>query len=82
MLKDLKATREQRIKRLEDSKQTFIGWVRNLMSNPETRREMGESMEKMRLAMGIEKDRLSEWHQYEDHLVDQPFLTPDTTKGG
>ncbi len=52
------------------------------MSNPETRREMGESMEKMRLAMGIEKDRLSEWHQYEDHLVDQPFLTPDTTKGG
>ena len=41
MLKDLKATREQRIKRLEDSKQTFIGWVRNLMSNPDTRREMG-----------------------------------------
>ena len=51
MLKDLKATREQRIKRLEDSKQTFIGWVRNLMSNPETRQQMGTDMEKMRLAI-------------------------------
>jgi len=82
MLKDLKATREQRIKRLEDSRQTFIGWVRNLMSNPDTRREIGTEMEKMRLAMNNEQERLSEWHQYEDQLVDQPFLTPDTTKGG
>jgi len=80
MLKDLKATREQRIKRLEDSKQTFIGWVRNLMSNPEARRQMGNDMEKMRLAMEVEKERLSEYHQYEDGNIDQPFLTPDTVK--
>ena len=82
MLKDLKATREQRIKRLEDSKQTFIGWVRNLMSNPQTRSELGTEMEKMRLAVNKEQERLSEYHKYEDSLVDQPFLTPDTTKGG
>ena len=80
MLKDLKATREQRIKRLEDSKQTFIGWVRNLMSNPETRQQMGTDMEKMRLAMEAEKKRLSEYHKYEDGNIDQPFLTPDTVK--
>ena len=80
MLKDLKATREQRIKRLEDSKQTFIGWVRNLMTNPEVRREMGTNMEKMRLAMEVEKERLSEYHKYEDGNIDQPFLTPDSTK--
>ena len=80
MLKDLKATREQRIKRLEDSKQTFIGWVRNLMSNPDTRREMGIEMEKMRLAMKQEEKRLSEYHQYEAGGIDQPFLTPDTVK--
>ena len=80
MLKDLKATREQRIKRLEDSKQTFIGWVRNLMSNPEARREMGVEMEKMRLATNIEADRLSEYHKYEDGTIDQPFLTPDSVK--
>ena len=80
MLKDLKATREQRIKRLEDSKQTFIGWVRNLMSNPDTRREIGIEMEKMRLAMNKEAERLSEYHKYEDCLIDQPFLTPDSVK--
>ena len=80
MLKDLKATREQRIKRLEDSKQTFIGWVRNLMTNPEVRREMGTNMEKMRLAVEVERERLSEYHKYEDGNIDQPFLTPDSTK--
>ena len=80
MLKDLKATREQRIKRLEDSNQTFIGWVRNLMSTPDTRREIGIEMEKMRLAMNKEAERLSEYHKYEDGLIDQPFLTPDSVK--
>jgi len=80
MLKDLKATREQRIRRLEDSKQTFIGWVRNLMSNPEVRRQIGKDMEKMRLAMDTEQKRLAEYHKYEDGNIDQPFLTPDTAK--
>jgi hypothetical protein len=80
MLKDLKATREQRIKRLEDSKQTFIGWVRNLMSNPEARRSIGVQMEKMRLATDKEVERLSEYHKYEDGTIDQPFLTPDSVK--
>jgi hypothetical protein len=35
-------------------------------------------MEKMRLAMLKEKERLSQFHQYEDGQIDQPFLTPDT----
>ena len=80
MLKDLKATREQRIKRLEDSKETFVAWVRNLMTNPEIRYEMGVEMEKMRHATNEAAKRLSEYHQYEDQFVDQPFLTPDTVK--
>ena len=80
MLKDLKATREQRIKRLEDSKQTFIGWVTDLMVSPEKRHELGIEMEKMRLAMDKERETLSEWHQYEDKVIDQPFLTPDSVK--
>ena len=80
MLKDLKATREQRVKRLEDSKQTFISWVQNLMTNPDVRQEIGIEKEKMRLSVEKERKRLSEWHQYEDKLVDQPFLTPDSVK--
>jgi hypothetical protein len=50
------------------------------MSDPETRHTMGIEMEKMRLATYKEQERLSEYHQYEDQIIDQPFLTPDTVK--
>ncbi len=80
MLKDLKGTREQRIKFLEDSKETFSGWMRKLLTNEDFRQGLGQRMEKMRLAMHKEKERLSEYHIYEDGLGDQPFLTPDTVK--
>ena len=80
MLKEMKGTREQRIKRLEDSKQTFTGWVAHLMQNPQLAEQYGAEMEKMRLAMEKEKERLSEFHKYDDGQIDQPFLTPDTVK--
>ena len=35
MLKEMKATREQRVKRLEDSKQNFTSWMAHLVANPE-----------------------------------------------
>jgi hypothetical protein len=80
MLKDLKATREQRVKRLEDSKTTFIGWLRRLMEEPELRYQLGVNMEKMRIATEMERKRLTEYHSYEDDGVDQPFLTPEDAK--
>jgi len=80
MLKEMKATREQRVKRLEDSKQSFTTWVAHLMSNPETAKNYGLEMEKMRLAMLKERDRLSAYHKYEDGMVDQPFLNHETVK--
>ena len=80
MLKEMKATREQRVKRLEDSKQNFTSWLSHLMSNPEIARNYGMEMEKMRLAMNVEKERLSKYHKYQDQMVDQPFLTPDTVQ--
>ena len=80
MLKEMKATREQRVKRYEDSKHSFTGWVIHLISNPELTRSYGIEMEKMRLATQKEMDRLGRFHQYEDGQVDQPFLTPDTVK--
>jgi hypothetical protein len=80
MLREMKGTREQRIKRLEDSKQSFIAWVASLMQDPETLKRYGIEMEKMKMAMEKEKDRLSAYHKYEDGVVDQPFLTPDTVK--
>jgi hypothetical protein len=80
MLKEMKATREQRVKRLEDSKTSFSGWMAYLVANPEVTKSYGLQMEKMKLAMNKERDRLSEYHKYQDDLVDQPFLTPETVK--
>lgn len=80
LLKDMKATREQRVKRLEESKASFTGWVANLMSSPETLKKYGIEMEKMRLSMQKEQERLSAYHKYADGIVDQPMLTPETVK--
>lgn len=80
MLREMKGTREQRIKRLEDSKQSFTSWVAAMMQDPERMKRYGIEMEKMRAAMKKEEERLSSFHKYEDGTVDQPFLTPDTVK--
>ena len=80
MLKEMKGTREQRIKRLEESKQSFTSWVASMMQDPERMKAYGMEMEKMRIAMEKEGERLSAFHTYEDGTVDQPFLTPDTIK--
>lgn len=80
MLREMKGTREQRIKRLEDSKQSFTSWVAAMMQDPERMKRYGIEMEKMRTAMKKEGERLASFHKYEDGTVDQPFLTPDTVK--
>jgi hypothetical protein len=80
MLKEMKATREQRVQRIQDGKQTFTGWLTYLMTNPEKTREYGLEMEKMRMAMLKEQERLSQYHKYEDGEVDQPFLNSETVK--
>ena len=80
MLKDLKGTREQRIKAIEDSKLTFASLVKKIATDPSYRNHIGIEMEKMRLATEKEKERLSEYSNYEDGMVDQPFLTADTVK--
>jgi hypothetical protein len=78
MLKDLKGTREQRIKAIEDSRETFAALVKQIATDSEFRTRIGLEMEKMRLAMHHEKEKLSEYHRYEDGTIDQPFLTSET----
>jgi rubrerythrin len=75
--KNLKATRDQRIKRIEDSKTTFTGLLKAL-DDEEIRRRMGDEAELMRLAKDKAKDRLSEYHKYADNILDIPILTPET----
>lgn len=75
--KDLKATREQRIKRIEDGKSSWIGLIR-MLEDEETREREGREMEILAMATDKVKKSLTEYHTYQDGVVDQPLLTPET----
>lgn len=77
LMKQLKATRDQRLKSIESSKESFIEIMKSLM-NEERRLKEGEHMELMRLAAEKERGRMSEFHTYADGAVDRPFLNSDT----
>ena len=80
MMVNLKGTRDQRLQEVESSKDTMVGWIKMLMQQPELRKKIGMAMEKMRIAMKVEYERLSDYHQYIDGSVDQPILTAETVK--
>jgi len=75
--KDLKATREQRIKRIEDGKSSWVGLIR-MLEDELIREKEGKEMEIIALATEKAKQILYENHQYSDGKVDQPILTPES----
>jgi hypothetical protein len=75
--KDLKATREQRIKRIEDGKSSWVGLIR-MLEDEDIREREGREMELIRLATQKAKDSLMQYHQYQDNKLDSPFLTPES----
>tara|TARA_B100001778_G_scaffold52446_1_gene39579 strand:- start:1575 stop:2396 length:822 start_codon:yes stop_codon:yes gene_type:complete len=74
--KDLKATREQRIKRIEDGKSSWIGLIR-MLEDEQIREREGKEMEILKHATEKSRQELAEYHEYEDGVVDRPFLTPE-----
>ena len=74
--KDLKATREQRIKRIEDGKSSWVGLIR-MLEDEELREKQGREMEILKLATTKAQDNLKTLHTYADQSVDQPFLIPE-----
>ena len=74
--KDLKATREQRIKRIEDGKSSWTGLIR-MLEDEEIREKEGREMEILSLATSKYKQQLSEYHSFQDNTIDRPFLTPE-----
>ena len=78
MYKDLKATREQRIEKLESNKQTLASLVNQILKDPEFYEEEGKALERMRMAVLKERERLSDYHQYGDGSWDRPLMTPET----
>lgn len=77
--KDLKATREQRIKRIEDGKSSWVGLIR-MLEDEEVREKEGREMEILSLATDKYREKLESYHSYEDKLLDKPFLTPDSVE--
>jgi len=77
LLKDLKATREQRVTRIESSKQSFLAIIKQLQDE-ENRELMGRHMEIMKHVSSKEMERLGSAHVYEDGNSDLPILNADT----
>jgi hypothetical protein len=75
--KDLKATREQRIKRIEDGKSSWTGLIR-MLEDELIREKEGREMEILSLATEKSRKKLEEYHNYEDRTLDRPFLTPES----
>lgn len=75
--RDLKAARADRVKKIEDSKTSFTGFIRAL-EDEGLRQRIGEDVEINRMAKDKAIERLSKYHKYEDGQIDQPFLTPET----
>lgn len=75
--KDLKATREQRIKRIEDGKSSWVGLIR-MLEDEELREKEGREMEILSMATQKAKDKLYEYHNYQDNKVDKPFLNSES----
>lgn len=78
LIKELKGTREQRIKDVESAKQSFPTLVKRLIVDPAYRRAVGIELETMRHAMEQEWKRLSEPMVYNDGVTDRPLLNSDT----
>lgn len=77
LLKDLKATRDQRVSRIESSRETFLGVIKRLQQEDE-REFAGRHMELLRMAADKEMNRLGSAYKFEDGAEDLPVLNADT----
>lgn len=81
LLKDLKATRDQRVTRIESSKETYLSIIRGL-ADEEEREIAGKQMELMKMATKREYKRLTAPHTFEDGSQDSPVLIPEEQGNG
>jgi hypothetical protein len=79
LMKDLKATRDQRTKNL-DQKGKFLD-VLKMLTDEDSRRLINEEVGLYKLGVEVEKKRLSQLHKYKDGVVDRALLTPETVDG-
>ena len=77
MLKTLKGTRDQRIKDIESSKDSFPGLLKKISSDPNFRKTMREDWMKVAIATEKKRIELTQPIEYEDGTVDSPLLRPE-----
>lgn len=75
--KDLKATREQRIKRIEDGKSSWVGLIR-MLEEEDIREREGREMAILAMATDKAREQLYEYHEYQDGVIDVPVLNDDS----
>lgn len=81
MFKDLKATREQRVQKLESNKTTFAGLVSRLVGDPDFFEECGREMELMRSASSAARNQLHGYHTFGDGQIDRVVLNATSVMG-
>lgn len=75
--KALKASREQRLHKIDQAKVNFGTWIRQL-TDPEIRGKIARELEIMRLAMEKSKYELGQYITYSNKEVDKPILNSET----
>jgi hypothetical protein len=79
-LRDLKGSRDQRFKQLEESRSNIFDLIKELDTHKKRLSE-GRLAEKVRLAAQNVKANWNELHTYDDGEVDKPFLSPEGEVG-
>lgn len=77
LLKELKATRDQRVKNVQEQQHTFLGLLRRF-SEEEWREKEGRENALAIMATEKEYQKLGEEHKYIDGTEDRPILSVDT----
>jgi hypothetical protein len=78
---DLKANRDQRVKRIENSQTTFAGYIR-MLEDEANRDKEGFDIELMKRAKEKASRELGQFHTFMDGEVDRPLLNTDTINQG
>ncbi len=78
LMEDLKATRKQRVDRIDSGKVDFVGKLRAFAVDDRSRRDSEHFIELTRRAYAAELARLARPHRYDDNVIDQPVLNVDT----
>ena len=75
----MKAARNERIKKVEGGNETFSSLLR-ILEDETNRRKIGDEIAIVKIAGDKALDDLSDWHKYGDGMLDRPILNSRTVE--